>query len=141
VDEVAGGFAAVEEEEEEPQAQQQPEQYSDSEEDEVPQAQQPLEVSSDCGEVSDNFSAPTREVEIVISRDELDDDERADYVDLTAGGDVVRRVLSEREDQDGMMEYTVEFEDYHVEEVSFACDFTTAKGFIYHLNTAAYTFS
>jgi hypothetical protein len=140
VDEVAGGFAAVEEEEE-PQAQQVTEQHSDSGEDEVPQAQQPLEVSSDSGEHSDDLSAPTREVEVVVSRDELDDDERAEYVDLTDGGDVVRRVLSEREDRDGMMEYTVEFEDYHVEEVSFACDFTTAKGFIYQLNTAACTLS
>jgi hypothetical protein len=128
VDEVAGGFAVgEEEEEEEPQAQPPPEHESDSEEDEVPPARQPLEVSSDSGEESDNLSVPDRKVEVVISRNELDHDERADYVDLTAGGDVVHRVLSEREDRDGMMEYTVEFEDYHVEEVRFACDSTSRK--------------
>lgn len=126
VDEVAGGFAVgEEEEEEEPQAQPPPEHESDSEEDEVPPARQPLEVSSDSGEESDNLSVPDRKVEVVISRNELDHDERADYVDLTAGGDVVRRVLSERENRDGVMEYTVEFEDYHVEEVRFACDLTS----------------
>jgi hypothetical protein len=124
VNEVAGGFA-VEEEEEDPQAQPSPEQDSDLGEDEVSQAQQPLEVSSGSGEDSDNLSVPTRKVEVVISRNELDDDERAEYVDLTAGGDVVRRVLSEREDRDGVMEYAVEFEDYHVEEVRFACDFAS----------------
>jgi len=127
VDELAGGFAAAQEDEES-QTQHQPEQDSDSGEDEVqevPQAQQPLEVSSDSEEDGDNLSIPTRKVEVVISRNELDDDERADYVDLTAGGDVVRRVLSERENRDGMMEYTVEFEDYHVEEVRFACDLTS----------------
>lgn len=143
VDELAGGFAAVQEDEES-QVQQPAEQCSDSGEDEVQeisQAQQPLEASSDSGEYRDNWSIPNRKVEVVISRDELDDDERADYVDLTAGGDVVLRVLSEREDRNGMMEYTVEFEDYHVEEVRFACDSRAAKGFIYHLNTAAYTFS
>jgi hypothetical protein len=136
VDELAGGFAAAEEEveeeeeeeEEEPRAQQPPAQHSDSEDDEVqevPQAQQSLEVSSDSEEDSDNLSVPTRKVEVVISRNELEEDERADYVDLTAGGDVVRRVLSERENRDGVMEYTVEFEDYHVEEVRFACDLTS----------------
>ena len=145
VDELAGGFAAAQEDEES-QVQQPAEQSSDSGEDEVeeiPQAQQPLEVSSGSGEDRDNLSIPSRnrKVEVVISRDELNDDERADYVDLTAGGDVVLRVLSEREDRNGMMEYTVEFEDYHVEEVRFACDSRAAKCFIYHLNTAAYTFS
>lgn len=125
VDELAGGFA-VAEEDEESQTQQPPEQDSHSEEeDEISQAQQPLEVSSDSGEDSDDLSIPTRKVEVVISRNELDEDERADYVDLTAGSDVVRRVLSERENRDGMMEYTVEFEDYHVDEVRFACDFTS----------------
>jgi hypothetical protein len=141
VDEVAGGFA-VEEEEEEPQAHQLAEQYSDLGEDEVPQAQQPLWVSSDSGEDSDNLSVPTRKVEVVVSRNELDDDERADCVDFTAGGDVVRRVLFERKDRDGMMGYTVEFEDYHVEEVRFACDSTSRKRlYIYYLNIAAHTFS
>lgn len=129
VNEVAGGFAVEEEEEDEDelQAQSPLEQDPESGEDEVPQAQQPLEVSSDSGEESDNLSVPTRKVEVVISRNELDEDERAEYVDLTAGGDVVRHVLSEREDGDGMMEYTVEFEDYHVEEVRFACDTSSRK--------------
>lgn len=142
VDEVAGGFAVEEEEEEEePQAHQPAEQYSNSGEDEVPQAQQPLEIPSDSGDDSDNSSIPTRKVEVVISRNELDDDERTDYVDLTAGGDVVRRVLSEREGGDGMMEYTVEFEDYHVEEVSFACDFHAATRYVYLLDIATCIFS
>lgn len=127
VDGLAGGLAAVQEDEES-QTQQPLEQDSDSGEDEIqelPQAQQTLEVSSDSEEDSDNLTIPTRKVEVVISCNELEEDERADYVDLTAGGDVVRRVLSEREHRDGMMEYTVEFEDYHVEEVRFACDFTS----------------
>lgn len=141
VDELAGGFAAVQEDEES-QIQQPIEQDSDSGEDEVqevPQAQQPLEVSSDSEEDSDNLAIPTRKLEVVISRNELEEDERTDYVDLTAGGDIVRRVLSEREDRDGMMEYTVEFEDYHVEEVRFACDFTSRGRLYYFLNIAAYT--
>lgn len=130
VDELAGGFA-VAEEDEGSQTQQLPEQDSESEEDEISQAQQPLEVSSDSGKDSNDLSILTRKVEVVISRNELDEDKRADYVDLTAGGDVVRRVLSERETRDGMMEYTVEFEDYHVDEVIFACDFTSCIRLIY----------
>ncbi|GAB7328272.1 hypothetical protein MBLNU13_g00280t2 [Cladosporium sp. NU13] len=121
VDELAGGFAAAQEDEE-PQSQQPAEQYSDSGEvgvQEVLQAQQPLEVSSDSEGDSDNLSIPNRKVEVVISRNELEEDERADYIDLTAGGDVVRRVLNEREDRNGMMEYAVEFEDHHVGELSF----------------------
>ena len=143
VDQLAGGFAAVQEEEEEESQTQQPlEQDSDSGEDkiqEVPQAQQTFEVTSDSEDDSDNLTIPTRKVEVVISCNELEEDERADYVDLTAGGDIVRRVLSEREGRDGMMEYTVEFEDYHVEEVRFACDSTSCGRLYYFLITAAYT--
>ena len=132
VNESAGGFAAAQEDEE-PQSQQRAEQYSDLGEDEVQelaQAPQPLEVPSDSDEDSDDLSLSTRKVEVVISHNELEEDERADYVDLNAGGHVVRRVLIEREDRDGMMEYTVEFEDYHVEEVRFACSSRVVKSFI-----------
>jgi len=121
VDEVVKDFAAIQEDEGS-HAQQSPEQDSDSGEDEVLQAQQPSQDNSELEENGDNLSVPTRMVEVVVSRDELDDDELAECVDLTAGGDAVRRVLTEREDGNGMMEYTVEFEDYHVEQVSFACD-------------------
>ena len=118
VDEVVGDFA-VAEEDEELQVQESPEQRSDSEEEEVPQVQQRSERQLGSEEESDNLSITTRSVEVVISRDELSDDERADCVDFTAGSDVVLRVLSEREDSHEMMEYTVEFEDYHVDEVRF----------------------
>ncbi|KAF2768548.1 hypothetical protein EJ03DRAFT_328205 [Teratosphaeria nubilosa] len=40
-------------------------------------------------------------------------------VDMTAGDDVVQRVLEEREGGDGEMSYKVEFEDYHTEEIPF----------------------
>ncbi|KAH9825833.1 PHD/FYVE-zinc-finger like domain [Teratosphaeria destructans] len=40
-------------------------------------------------------------------------------VDMTAGDDVVRRILEEREGDDGEMSYKVEFEDYHTEEIPF----------------------
>ena len=147
MDEVVGDFAAVEEAEES-QTQEQPAQDSDSGEDdpgedEVPQAQQ-LSDEDHSEEEEDNDASliPRRTVEVVIPRDELEDDERAEYVDFTAGGDAVRRVLSEREDRDGMMEYTVEFEDYHVDEVRFACDFTSCNWlYIYLPSFAAYTFS
>jgi hypothetical protein len=121
VDEVVEDLAAIEENEDS-HVSQPPKQHSDSGEDEVPQAPQPSEKDSDMGENSDSLFIPTRTVEVVVSRDELDDDELADCVDLTAGGDAVRRVLSERENGHGLMQYTVEFEDYHVDEVSFASD-------------------
>jgi hypothetical protein len=60
--------------------------------------------------------------EVVISRDELDEEERAEYVDLTARAGRVRRVSNERTDEDGTMQYTVTFEDYHTEEVCLTCD-------------------
>jgi len=54
----------------------------------------------------------------ILSRIERDDE---DVVDLTAGDDVVRRVLAELEDtsEDGALVYRVEFEDWRVEEVRF----------------------
>ncbi len=54
----------------------------------------------------------------ILSRIERDDE---DVVDLTAGDDVVRRVLAELEDtsEDGALVYRVEFEDLRVEEVRF----------------------
>jgi hypothetical protein len=60
--------------------------------------------------------------EVVISRDELDDEERVEFVDLTARASRVRRVSNERTDDDGMMQYTVTFEDYHIEEVCLTCE-------------------
>jgi hypothetical protein len=108
VDEVVGDFAAVEEEE-------------------APHAQQPSEQHSDSMEEDDDQSQNAQSLEVVIPRDELEDEDLSDCVDLTAGGDIVRRVLNEREDRDGMMEYTVEFEDYHVDEVSLTCDFTSCE--------------
>jgi len=67
----------------------------------------------------------TRLAEVVISRDELDEEERAEYVDLTARAGCVRRVSNERTDEDGTMQYTVTFEDYHTEEVCLTCDIMT----------------
>jgi len=54
----------------------------------------------------------------VLSRVERNDE---DVVDLTAGDDVVRRVLAELGDtsEDGTLVYRVEFEDWRVEEVRF----------------------
>ncbi|KAK1042344.1 hypothetical protein LTS16_008952 [Friedmanniomyces endolithicus] len=54
----------------------------------------------------------------VLPRFERDDE---DVVDLTAGDDVVRRVLAELEttSEDGALLYRVEFEDWRVEEVQF----------------------
>jgi len=54
----------------------------------------------------------------VLPRFERDDE---DVVDLTAGDDVVRRVLAELEttSEDGALLYRVEFEDWRVEEVRF----------------------
>lgn len=75
----------------------------------------------------DEIILPAHTVELVIPRDEIDEGERADCVDLTAGGEVVRRVLKEQEDGDGMMAYAVEFEDHHTEEVRSACDFTGSQ--------------
>ena len=71
------------------------------------------------------LSTPTHTAEVVISRDELDEEERAEFIDLTARAYIVRRVSNEREDDDGVMQYTVTFEDYHVEEVCLTCDSTT----------------
>lgn len=72
-----------------------------------------------------SLSIPTQTLEVFIPHDEIDDAEREECIDFTAGGDVVRRVISELQDEQGMMAYTVEFEDYHVEKVSLACDFTS----------------
>jgi len=71
------------------------------------------------------LSTPTHTAEVVISRDELDEEERAEFIDLTARAYIVRRVSNEREDDDGVMQYTVTFEDYHFEEVCLTCDSTT----------------
>jgi hypothetical protein len=108
VDEVVGDFAAAEEEE-------------------TPQAQQSSERHSDSRDEDDDLSRSAQSLEVVVPRDELGDEDLTDCVDLTAGGDIVRRVLNEREDRDGMMEYTVEFEDYHVDEVRLTCDFTSCE--------------
>lgn len=67
----------------------------------------------------DELHVPHSSLEVVIPGDELDEEERQEYEDFTAGGDVVLRVMNEMTSEDGMMEYTVEFEDRHVEQVSF----------------------
>lgn len=88
------------------------------------QQEEPVEQE----EVEDSersLSIPTQILEVVIPRDEIGDAEREECIDFTAGGDVVRRVISELQDEEGMMAYTVEFEDYHVEKVSLACDITS----------------
>lgn len=112
MDEVVGDFAVDEEEQEE---------------EETSQAPQPAEQYSESEEDNDVQSQDAQSLEVVIPRDELDDEDLADIVDYTAGGDVVLRVLDEAEDSEGMMEYTVEFEDYHVDKVRFACDFTCSR--------------
>jgi hypothetical protein len=84
----------------------------------------PEPLDSDASEDSEQ-SIPTQVAEVVISRDELDEEERAEFVDLTARAGRVRRVSNERTDDDGTVQYTVTFEDYHTEEVRFTCDFMT----------------
>ena len=54
---------------------------------------------------------------VTIPRDELEGEDVEEIEDFTAGGNVVSRVLSEQQDEDGLMTYMVEFEDLHVEEV------------------------
>lgn len=71
------------------------------------------------------LSTPNQMAEVVIPRDELNEEERAEFIDLTARAYIVRRVSNERTDDDGVMHYTVTFEDYHVEEVRSTCDSTT----------------
>ena len=68
------------------------------------------------------LSMPTQPAEVVIPRDELDDEERADVIDLTVRANIVRRVLNERQDDDRTMQYTATFEDHHSEEVRSTCD-------------------
>lgn len=115
VNEVVGDFAAAEEEQEE------------EDDEEVSQAPHSAEQDSGSEEDNDVQSQGVRSVEVIIPRDELEAEDLADIIDYTAGGDVVHRVLDEGENSDGMMEYTVEFEDYHVDKVRFACDFTSRE--------------
>ena len=53
----------------------------------------------------------------VIPRVQLDSEDEAKILDFTAGGDVVRRVKKESRGRGGELQYRVEFEDRHVEEV------------------------
>ena len=83
-----------------------------------------LQKNEDQHEASDNSSpgdseqlGPTRLAEVVIPRDELNEEERAEFVDLASHAYIVRRVANERADDDGTMQYTVTFKDYHIEEV------------------------
>ena len=55
----------------------------------------------------------------VIPRLELSSSEAEDIIDFTAGDDVVRRVKKEVNGRGGDVVYLVEFEDRHVEEVSY----------------------
>lgn len=88
------------------------------------QQEEPVEQEG-VQESERSLSIPTQTLEVVISRDEIDDAEREECIDFTAGDDVVRRVISELQDEAGTMAYTVEFEDYHIEKASLACDLTS----------------
>lgn len=104
------------------------EDFATAQENNAPQLQQPsmedLQSEEEEGnDDEDRESLPASPVEVFIPRGELSKKDRADCVDLTAGSDAVRRVLAEREDHDGMMEYTIEFEDYHVGQVRLTCAF------------------
>lgn len=105
-------------------------------EDDVPQLPQSMEdfqsgegeeEQEDAMHDDDDESLPVAQLDVYIPRDELLEDDRADCVDLTAGSGAVRRVLDEREEHDGMMAYTVEFEDYHIKKVRLTCDFSCSK--------------
>ncbi|KAM0715106.1 hypothetical protein Q7P37_009571 [Cladosporium fusiforme] len=76
----------------------------------------------------DELYVPPSTLEVFIPRDELNEEEREEYEDFTAGGNVVLRVLNELRDEDGMMEYKVEFEDLHIEQISFADLFLYQNG-------------
>lgn len=91
-------------------------------------SEQPLERSLEPKPVEeDEIYVPPSNLEVFIPNDELDEEEREEYEDFTAGGDVVFRVLNELTGEDGMMEYTVEFEDRHIEQVSLTCDCTRLR--------------
>ena len=109
------------------------EDFATAQEDNAPQLQQSsmedLQSEEEEGghDDEDKETLPASPVEVFIPRGELSKKDRADCVDLTAGSDAVRRVLAEREDHDGMMEYTIEFEDYHAEQVSLDMCFQMLK--------------
>jgi hypothetical protein len=84
----------------------------------------PIQVSSASSSDDDDTvtkSSRTRQLVPVIPHDEVDEDEREEYIDFTAGGDVVRRVLKEIKGRRRNILYKVEFQDYHVDEVSTPC--------------------
>jgi hypothetical protein len=83
----------------------------------------PTHVADDASEDREP-STHTQSAEVVIPRYELDDEERADFVDLTARAGRVRRVSNERAGYGGTMQYTVTFEDYHTEQVRLTCEIT-----------------
>jgi hypothetical protein len=70
-----------------------------------------------------SVSKKQRKLVPAIPRSQLDPEEREEFQDFTAGGDVVRKVLKELKDGRRDIVYKVEFEDLHVEEVryAFAC--------------------
>jgi hypothetical protein len=83
----------------------------------------PIPVEDDAPEDHEPSAyTPDQSAEVAISRDELDEEARAEFVDLTARASRVRRVSNERTDDDGTMQYTVMFEDYHTEEVRLTCE-------------------
>lgn len=74
--------------------------------------------SSDEDDAGLDVGPATRRLIPVVPRNELEDDERAEFEDFTAGGDVVRRVLKEVKDGQRNIRYETEFEDWSVEVVS-----------------------
>jgi hypothetical protein len=84
----------------------------------------PTPVENDAPEDREP-STPTQSAEVVIPRDELDEDERVEFVDLTARASRVHRVSNERTNDNGKMQYTVTFEDYHTEDVRLTCEIMT----------------
>lgn len=77
------------------------------------------------------------QVEVYIPVGELEDEDPDTFEDYTTGGDKVLFVLDDQKDEDGVMAYTAEFEDRHVEEVrslTFDCSSLSSSSFTsYHL--------
>lgn len=113
---------AIEESENEgtPLHEQDQEKFSDALED-LEHLREPSEQNAEDG---DDLVVPESTLEVFIPHNEIDEEELGQFEDFTAGGDVVLRVLNEREGEDGIMAYAVEFEDRHVDEVRLACDHT-----------------
>lgn len=124
VGEVVDEFAAVQEDHAPQLHQSSMNDLQSGGEDEQEQEPEEKQDEEEDGHRTKSLSVSQPQLEVYIPRDELLEEDRADYVDLTAGVNAVLRVLDEREERGGMMVYTVEFEDYHVEKVRLTCDFS-----------------